>query len=65
MIERLNSKFRLKSMSINSGKKVELLLAIQSKGVSLGKKGKWTNIPEKCSLEQRSKKRVQLGFVIK
>ena len=41
------------------------MLAIHSDGVSLGKKEKWSNIPEKCSREQRSKKRVQLGFVTK
>ena len=39
--------------------------AIQSKGVSLEKKEKWTNKPEKCNRELRSKKRVQLGFVNK
>ena len=62
----MNSKFRFKkTKSINSGEKVELVLVIQSKGVSLGKKEKWTNMREKCSREQRSKKRVQLGFVIK
>ena len=34
-----------KDKSINSGKKVELVLAIQSKGVSVGKKEKWMNSP--------------------
>ena len=43
----LNSKLHLKTKSINSGKKGELILAIQSKEVSLGKKEKWANIPEK------------------
>ena len=64
IIDRLNNKLCLKTKSINSDKKVELVLPIQSKGVSLKNKI-WTNILEKCSREQRFKKRVQIKFVIK
>ena len=44
-------------------KKVQVVSAIQSKGVSFKKK--WMIISEKCSDEQRIKKQVQIGFVIK